>query len=172
MRGGMLRHQCVQPLGIFPHPWQVSFLDGALECFNLPAKISQGGVAQDVAPIAYQFFRMANKQPGMFDRSRAEHAAKATRSLRISNGNRLPAAETSIPAVFHRKSILSALLAVIFLSFFGTRVDVPTKLRLALQRHLPLAFTPRQSQPLSAFRRRGGAGRTGGCCPPGGFFPA
>jgi hypothetical protein len=79
-----------------------------------------GGVAQDVAPIAYQFFRMANKQPGMFDRSRAEHAAKATRSLRISNGNRLPAAETSIPAVFHRKSILSALLALIFLSFFGT----------------------------------------------------
>jgi hypothetical protein len=56
----------------------------------------------------------------MFDRSRAEHAAKATRSLQISNGNRLPAAETSIPAVFHRKSILSALLAVIFLSFFGT----------------------------------------------------
>jgi hypothetical protein len=86
----------------------------------LPAKISQGGVAQDVAPIAYQFFRMANKQPGMFDRSRAEHAAKATRSLRISNGNRLPGAETFIPAVFHRKSILSALLALIFLSFFGT----------------------------------------------------
>jgi hypothetical protein len=56
----------------------------------------------------------------MFDRSRAEHAAKATRSLRISNGNRLPAAETFIPAVFHRKSILSALLALIFLSFFGT----------------------------------------------------
>jgi hypothetical protein len=63
---------------------------------------------------------MANKQPGMFDRSRAEHAAKATRSLRISNGNRLPTAKTSIPAVFHRKSILSALLALIFLSFFGT----------------------------------------------------
>src|SRR4029077_3178752 len=119
MRRGMFCHQGVQPLGIFPHSRQVSVLDGALECLNLPAKISQGGVAQDVAPIAYQFFRMANKQPGMFDRSRAEHAAKATRSLRISNGNRLPAAETSIPAVFHRKSILSALLAVIFLSFFG-----------------------------------------------------
>ena len=116
----MLRHQRVQPFGIFPHCRQVSFFDGALKCLNLPAKISQGGVAQDVAPIAYQFFRMANKQPGMFDRSRAEHAAKATRSLRISNGNRLPAAETSIPAVFHRKSILSALLALIFLSFFGT----------------------------------------------------
>jgi hypothetical protein len=56
----------------------------------------------------------------MFDRSRAEHAAKATRSLRISNCNRLPVAETSIPEVFHRKSILSALLALIFLSFFGT----------------------------------------------------
>jgi hypothetical protein len=56
----------------------------------------------------------------MFDRSRAEHAAKATRSLRISNGNRLPVAETFIPAVFHRKSILSALLALIFLSSFGT----------------------------------------------------
>jgi hypothetical protein len=40
--------------------------------------------------------------------------------LRISNCNRLPAAETSILAVFHRKSILSALLALIFLSFFGT----------------------------------------------------
>jgi len=40
--------------------------------------------------------------------------------LRISNGKRLPAAQTSIPAVFHRKSILSALLALIFLSFFGT----------------------------------------------------
>src|SRR2546421_751535 len=120
MRGGMLCHQRIQPLGIFPHSRQVSFLDGALECLNLPAKISQGGVAQDVATIAYQFFRMANKQPGMFDRSRAEHAAKATRSLRISNGNRLPAAETFIPAVFHRKSILSALLALIFLSFFGT----------------------------------------------------
>src|SRR5438132_7107855 len=119
MRGGMLRHQRVQPLGIFPHSRQVSFLDGALECLNLPAKISQGSAAQDVAPIAYQFFRMANKQTGMFDRSRAEHAAKATRSSRISNGNRLPAAETSISAVFHRKSILSALLALIFLSFFG-----------------------------------------------------
>src|SRR5437899_11860052 len=91
MRGGMLCHQRVQPLGIFPHSRQVSFLDGALECLNLPAKISQGSAAQDVAPIAYQFFRMANKQPGMFDRSRAEHAAKATRSLRISNGKRLPA---------------------------------------------------------------------------------
>src|SRR6476469_3694424 len=120
MRAGMLCHQRFQSLGIFPHSRQVSFPDGALECLNLPAKISQGGVAQDVAPIAYQFFRMANKQPGMFDRSRAEHAAKATRSLRISNGNRLPAAETFIPAIFHRKSILSALLAVIFLSFFGT----------------------------------------------------
>src|SRR4026208_19141 len=120
MRGGMLRPQRVQPLGIFPHSRQVSFLDGALECLNLPAKISQGGVAQDVTPIAYQFFRMANKQPGMFDRSRAEHVAKATRSLRISNGNRLPGAETFIPAAFHRKSILSALLALIFLSFFGT----------------------------------------------------
>jgi hypothetical protein len=40
--------------------------------------------------------------------------------LRISNGNRLPAAETSVPALFNRKSILSALLALIFLSFFGT----------------------------------------------------
>jgi hypothetical protein len=40
--------------------------------------------------------------------------------LRISNCNRLPAAETSFLAVFHRKSILSALLALIFLSFFGT----------------------------------------------------
>ena len=116
----MLCHQRVQPLRIFPHARQVSFLDGALECLNLPAKISQGGVAQDVAAVAYQFFRMANKQQGMFDRSRAEHAAKATRSLRISNGNRLPAAETSIPVVFHRKSILSTLLALIFLSFFGT----------------------------------------------------
>src|SRR5882757_7845276 len=120
MRGGMLRHQRVQPLGIFPHSRQVSFLDGALECLNLPVNIGQGGVAQDVAPVAYQFLRMANKQTGMFDRSRAEHAAKATRSLRISNCNRLPAAETSFLAVFHRKSILSALLALIFLSFFGT----------------------------------------------------
>src|SRR5258708_36450301 len=32
----------------------------------------------------------------------------------------VPATETFIPAVFHRKSILSALLALIFLSFFGT----------------------------------------------------
>jgi vacuolar-type H+-ATPase subunit I/STV1 len=56
----------------------------------------------------------------MFDRSRAEHAAKATRSLRISNGKRLPPAKTSIFTVFHRKSILSAFLALIFVSFFGT----------------------------------------------------
>src|SRR5512133_3001235 len=113
MRGGMLRHQRVQPLGIFPHSRQVSFLDRALECFNLPAEISQSGVAQHVAAVAYQFFRMANKQQCMFDRSRAEHAAKATRSLPISNDNPLPVAETSVPAVFHRKSILSTLLALI-----------------------------------------------------------
>src|SRR5438477_10804689 len=119
MRGGMLCHQRVQPLGIFPHSRQVSFLDGALECLDLPAEISQGSVAQDVAPIAYQYFRMANKQPGMFDRSRAEHAPKTTRSLRISNGRRLPAAQTSLPPVFHRKSVLSALHALIFLYFFG-----------------------------------------------------
>ena len=101
-------------------PWQVSFLDGALECLNLPAKISQGGVAQDVAPIAYQFsaWRISSRAC-LIDRER-NMRRKLTRSLRISNGNRLPAAETSIPAVFHRKSILSALLAVIFLSFFGT----------------------------------------------------
>jgi hypothetical protein len=116
----MLRHQRVQPLGILPHSGQISFLDRTLECLNLPAKISQGGVAQDVAPIAYQFFRMANKQPGMFDGARPKHAAKATRSLRISNGKHPPAAETFIPPPFHRKSILSALLAMIFLSFFGT----------------------------------------------------
>src|SRR5438045_6010604 len=120
MRGGMLCHQRVQQLGIFPHSRQVSFLDRALECLNLPAKISQGGIAQDVAPIAYQFFRMANKQPGMFDRSRAEHAAKDTRSLRISNGNRMPAAEKLFPAVFHRKSYLRVFVVHLFLSFFVT----------------------------------------------------
>jgi len=42
----MLCHQRVQPLGIFPHSRQVSFLDGAPDFLNLPAKISQGGVAQ------------------------------------------------------------------------------------------------------------------------------
>src|SRR5438046_10263527 len=105
MRGGMLCHQRVPPLGIFPHSRQVSFLDGALECLDLPAKISQGSVAQDVAPIAYECFRMANKQPGMFDISRAEHAATAPRSLLISNGIGLPVAHTSIPAVFHLNSI-------------------------------------------------------------------
>jgi len=60
---------------------------------------------------------MANKQPGMFDRSRAEHAAKATRSCGFQIANACLPLKTFIPAVFHRKSILSALLALIFLSF-------------------------------------------------------
>ena len=80
MRRGMLRHQRVQVLGIFPHLRQVSFLDRALESFDTVANISQGGLAQNVAPVAYQFLRMANKQPGMFDGARPEHAPKATRS--------------------------------------------------------------------------------------------
>src|SRR6266496_4728911 len=90
----MLRYQRVQALGIFPHPRQISLFDGALECLDLMANISQGGLAQDIAPVAYQFLRMANKQPGMFDGARPEHAAKATRSLRISNRNRRHARRT------------------------------------------------------------------------------
>jgi len=80
MSGGMLRHQRVQAIGIFPHPRQISLFDGALDCLDLMANISQGGLGQDVASVAYQFLRMANKQPGMFDGARPEHAPKATRS--------------------------------------------------------------------------------------------
>src|SRR5437764_7087507 len=90
----MLRHQRVQALGIFPHPRQVSFLDSTLECLDLMANISEGDLAQDIAPVAYQFLRMANKQPGMFDGARPKHAAKATRSLPISNCNHLRVVES------------------------------------------------------------------------------
>src|SRR5262249_57016601 len=80
MSGRMFRHQRVEALGVFSHRRQVSLPDRVFQSLNLLTNFSQCGLAQNIASIPHQLFRMTNEEPGMFDGARPKHAAKATRS--------------------------------------------------------------------------------------------